>query len=262
MNEFPKLRQEAGYSIVQAVEKLGYCERTIYRWETGESAPRKAALETLRAITKIKPPAQGAFRFIDLFAGIGGMRKGFEAIGGKCVFTSERDRLCAETYLANHKCDHDVAGDITTAPVGDIPEHDMLLAGFPRQPFSIAGVAKKSSLGRPHGFRCDAQGTLSARYYKDGSETLVSQGPRENPRRLTPRECARLTGFDGRDGKSVKIPVSDTQAHKQFGNAVVVPVVEAVARHMQPFITGTATVHQTAKPTKAKAAAEEEKVVA
>jgi DNA (cytosine-5)-methyltransferase 1 len=422
MNEFSRLRQEAGYSIAKAVEKLGYCERTIYRWENGESAPRKAALETLRAIAKSKAPAQGDFRFIDLFAGIGGMRKGFETIGGKCVFTSERDRFCVETYLANHECDHDVAGDITAVPVGDIPEHDVLLAGFPCQPFSIAGVSKKNSLGRLHGFRCDAQGTLffdvariieyhrpkafllenvknlvshdkgrtfevirhalseelgyhiqtriidaksfvpqhrerifivgfredngfsfddlvlpdtakgprmssilhpedgseapedrytagpkakvlekytlsdhlwsylqgyaekhraagngfgfglvrpedtartlSARYYKDGSEILVSQGPRKNPRRLTPRECARLMGFDGRDGKPVKIPVSDTQAYKQFGNAVVVPVVEAVARHMQPFITGTAETEHAAQPLKTTVAAEKEKVVA
>lgn len=160
MNEFSRLRHEAGYSIAQAVEKLGYCERTIYRWENGESTPRKAALETLRAIAKNKPSAHGDFRFIDLFAGIGGMRKGFESIGGKCVFTSERDRFCVETYLANHDCDHDVAGDITAIPVSDIPDHDVLLAGFPCQPFSIAGVSKKNSLGRLHGFRCDAQGTL------------------------------------------------------------------------------------------------------
>lgn len=108
----------------------------------------------------------------------------------------------------------------------------------------------------------DTARTLSARYYKDGSEVLVSQGPRRNPRRLTPRECARLMGFDGRDGKPVKIPVSDTQAYKQFGNAVVVPVVEAVARHMQPFINVTAQAEQITQSSKAKAAAEKEKVVA
>lgn len=422
MNEFSRLRQEAGYSITQAVEKLGYCERTIYRWENGESAPRKAALETLRAIAKSKPPAQGNFRFIDLFAGIGGMRKGFESIGGKCVFTSERDRFCVETYLANHECDHDVAGDITAVPVAEIPDHDVLLAGFPCQPFSIAGVSKKNSLGRLHGFRCDAQGTLffdvariieyhrprafllenvknlvshdkgrtfdvirralreelgyhiqtriidaksfvpqhrerifiigfredngfslddlvlpdtskgprlstilhpedgsevaedrytegpkakvlkkytlsdhlwgylqgyaekhraagngfgfglvgqddvartlSARYFKDGSEILVSQGARKNPRRLTPRECSRLMGFFGPEGAPFRIPVSDTQAYRQFGNAVVVPVVEAVARHMQPFLTGTSRAEQAAQPPKTNAVAEKEKIVA
>ena len=74
--------------------------------------------------------------------------------------------------------------------------------------------------------------TLSARYYKDGSEILISRGPRRNPRRLTPRECARLMGFDD----EFKIPVSDTQAYKQFGNSVVVPVVKSVAQTMYPHI--------------------------
>jgi DNA (cytosine-5)-methyltransferase 1 len=339
----------------------------------------------------------GDFTFIDLFAGIGGMRKGFETIGGKCVFTSEWDRFSVETYLANYECNHEISGDITKVPVGNIPKHDVLLAGFPCQPFSIAGVSKKNSLGRQHGFHCEAQGTLffdvariiehhqpkafllenvknllshdrgrtfdvirralseelgyqihtriidakslvpqhrerifivgfrekngfslddlilpnpatgprlssilhpedgseaaedrftegrkasvlakytlsdhlwrylqnyaekhrakgngfgfglvgpddiartlSARYFKDGSEILVSQGGRKNPRRLTPRECARLMGFYGPDGTRFRIPVSDTQAYRQFGNSVVVPVVEAVAQQMQPYIT-------------------------
>ena len=74
--------------------------------------------------------------------------------------------------------------------------------------------------------------TLSARYYKDGSEILVSQGARKRPRRLTPRECARLMGFP----LGFKIPVSDTQAYKQFGNSVVVPVMGEVARVMAPRI--------------------------
>ena len=77
--------------------------------------------------------------------------------------------------------------------------------------------------------------TLSARYYKDGSEILVRQTGKP-PRRLTPRECARLMGFDRPGKPPVRIPVSDTQAYKQFGNSVVVPVVEAVARHLQRFI--------------------------
>ena len=81
----------------------------------------------------------------------------------------------------------------------------------------------------------DVARTLSARYYKDGAEILIRQ-PRKNPRRLTPRECARLMGFDRPNGQTFRIPVSDTQAYRQFGNAVVVPVVEAIARHMQPWI--------------------------
>lgn len=397
MTEFSRLRMEAGLSIPDAVDALGYCERTIYRWETGESAPRKAALEILKQAAH-KPASGGhSFTFIDLFAGIGGLRKGFEPIGGKCVFTSEWDRFSVETYLANHVCDHKVEGDITKIDADDIPAHDVLLAGFPCQPFSIAGVSKKNALGRAHGFRCDAQGTLffdvariiehhrpkafllenvknlvghdrgrtfevikralteelgyqvhtrvidakslvpqhrerifivgfreensfdfdslvlpdpldgpklrqilhpedgsedfeqrftegrkarvlskytlsdhlwgylqnyaekhrakgngfgfglvgpddvartlSARYFKDGSEILVRQRGCKNPRRLTPRECARLMGFDKDGDKPFNITVSDTQAYRQFGNAVVVPVVEAVAGHMEPFLS-------------------------
>ena len=81
----------------------------------------------------------------------------------------------------------------------------------------------------------DVARTLSARYYKDGSEILIRQG-RKNPRRLTPRECARLMGFDRPGQPLFRIPVSDTQAYKQFGNAVVVDVVEAVARHVVPWL--------------------------
>lgn len=400
MTEFSRLRKESGLSISDTVEALGYCERTIYRWETGESAPRKAALEILRQVACKRPSRSHRFTFIDLFAGIGGLRKGFESIGGRCVFTSEWDRFSVETYLANHACDHKVEGDITKIPAEDIPTHDVLLAGFPCQPFSLAGVSKKNSLGRKHGFRCEVQGTLffdvariieyhrpksfllenvknlvnhdcgrtfevikkvlteelgyhvqarvidakslvpqhrerifivgfrennsfdfdkfvlpdrekgpkldtvlhpedgseepeerftkgskarvlskytlsdrlwvylqdyaekhrakgngfgfglvgpedaartlSARYFKDGSEILVRQSGRQNPRRLTPRECARLMGFDKPRERSFIIPVSDTQAYKQFGNAVVVPVVEAVARHMESFISENA----------------------
>lgn len=103
-----------------------------------------------------------AFRFIDLFAGIGGMRLGFEAIGGECVFTCERDRFSRQTYLENFSDDpdHPFPQDIRDVDVEDVPEHDVLLAGFPCQPFSLAGVSKKNSLGRPHGFDCDKQGTL------------------------------------------------------------------------------------------------------
>ena len=398
MTEFSRLRQAAGLTISEATKALGYCERTIYRWETGEGTPRRAVVLYLRRLALDRPRAEGRFSFIDLFAGIGGLRRGFEAIGGKCVFTSEWDKYCVETYLANNVCDHEVAGDIRTIPANAVPVHDVMLAGFPCQPFSLAGVSKKNALGHRHGFHCDAQGTLffdvariiehhrpkafllenvknllshdrghtfnvirrvledelgyqvdcrvvdakgfvpqhrerifiagfreanefnfddllipdpgtgpklgtilhpedgsedpedhftygpaakvskrytlsdhlwgylqayaqkhrargngfgyglvgkndvartlSARYFKDGSEILVRQRGRRNPRRLTPRECARLMGFDDKDRKPFKIPVSDTQAYKQFGNAVVVPVVEAIARHMHPWFTG------------------------
>ncbi len=336
------------------------------------------ALPPVIAALKAEPEA---FRFIDLFAGIGGLRIGFQGIGGKCVFTSEWDQWSQKTYSLNFPDDHPVSGDIRefSREPSLVPKHDVLLAGFPCQPFSIAGVSKKNALGRPHGFLCDTQGTLffdtaqiiahhrpaafllenvknleshdqgqtfatimnvltnelgyhvqhrvissepwvpqrrqrifiagfreptafdfdalelpdaakgpklgsilqphhevdpkytltehlwnylqrykekhsaagngfgfglfgpndvartlSARYYKDGSEVLIAQ-PGNRPRRLTPLECARLMGFD-RPGRTFKIRVSDTQAYRQFGNAVVVPVVEFVARAMQPHI--------------------------
>ena len=324
-----------------------------------------------------------SIRFIDLFAGIGGTRLALEAAGAECVFTSEWDKYAQQTYSANFGSSHQIAGDITKVDESSIPDHDVLVAGFPCQPFSLAGVSKKNSLGRSHGFSCPIQGnlffdvariaaekspdvillenvknlishdrgrtfeiilqtlekdlgyqvsyrvidarafvpqhrerifivarkgstpidlsrikipdsnpklkkilheycapskrdedyislktgkalpkytltdnlwkylqeykekhrlagngfgfglfgpedtarTLSARYHKDGSEILIKQS-RKNPRRLTPREAARLMGFP----ESFKIPVSDTQAYRQFGNSVVVPVVKAVAK--------------------------------
>jgi DNA (cytosine-5)-methyltransferase 1 len=331
-----------------------------------------------------------SFTFIDLFAGIGGIRLGFESIGGRCVFTSEWNDWSKKTYQANFGVEVNFIGDIVPYIAEDVPDHDVLLAGFPCQPFSIAGVSKKNALGRPHGFECTTQGTLffdvariiaakhpqvfllenvknlvshnggrtfeiimntleqelgyhvfwkvidgqswvpqhreriiivgfkaqtnfswneleipsermllknilhpedgteesqepyttssgkvhskyiltdhlwkylqgyaarhkakgngfgyglvagedvartlSARYYKDGSEILISRGAKNNPRRLTPRECARLMGFED----SYKIVVSDTQAYKQFGNSVIVPVMKAVAKAMEPYIS-------------------------
>lgn len=401
--EFARLRALASLSIPEVADEMGFSTRTVYRWERGEYMPREAVVKYLKTLvpyatlgTNKLPP----FRFIDLFAGIGGLRRGFEPLGGKCVYTSERDRFAQRTYLANFSVDHPIVGDITKVEVDEIPEHDLLLAGFPCQPFSIAGVSKKNALNMPHGFRCKAQGTLffdvariiearrprafllenvknlrnhdkgrtfqvilrtlrdelgyqvehtvldakswvpqhrerifvagfrdpnsftfddleipdttagprlrtilhpedgsepeeqpytsgplarvaskytlsdrlweylqayarkhraagngfgfglvgpedvtrtlSARYYKDGSEILVKQDD-GNPRRLTPRECARLMGFERLGGRSFALPVSDTQAYKQFGNAVVVPCVEAVARHMAPWLDARGT---------------------
>jgi DNA (cytosine-5)-methyltransferase 1 len=105
--------------------------------------------------------AKPKFTFIDLFAGIGGIRLGFEHIGGKCVFTSEWDKYARKTYAANFgEKEESIAGDIWAVPMDAIPEHDVLVGGFPCQPFSLAGVSKKNALGRAHGFACDAQGTL------------------------------------------------------------------------------------------------------
>ena len=121
--------------------------------------------------------------FIDLFAGIGGMRLGFESIGAKCVFTSEWDEYAQKTYRANFP-DSEIAGDITRVNHEDIPDHDVLLAGFPCQPFSLAGVSKKNSLGRAHGFLDVTQGTL----FFDVARIIDAKRPRafllENVRNL------------------------------------------------------------------------------
>lgn len=113
-SDFARLREQAGLSIEEVAEQTGFSARTVYRWDRGETAPRKAArilLENrVRALRSLKP-ASPAFRFIDLFAGIGGLRRGFEPLGGKCVFTSEWDRYAQLTYRANFDCDHEIAGE-------------------------------------------------------------------------------------------------------------------------------------------------------
>ncbi|TAW02671.1 DNA (cytosine-5-)-methyltransferase [Rhizobium ruizarguesonis] len=387
-SEFAALRERAGLSIEEAASITKSSLRAAYRHEKGECSPSPLALDKLRHMVAGRAPDKEAkFTFIDLFAGIGGLRIGFEAMGGKCLFTSEWDKYSNETYRRNfpHEEGHVMVGDIrpyteTEEGLNKIPAHDVLLAGFPCQPFSIAGVSKKNSLGRPHGFLCDTQGTLffnvaqiikhhrpkafllenvknlerhdkgqtfatimnvlqnelgyhvvkkvissrpwvpqgrdrifivgfrektdfsfdsivypegpeptlgsilekkvddkytltpklwqylqdykakhnaagngfgyslfgsqdvartlSARYYKDGSEILIDQGKGKRPRRLTPQECAKLMGFS-RGNRVWEIPVSDMQSYKQFGNAVVVPVVEAIAEAMAPFIVDT-----------------------
>ena len=98
------------------------------------------------------------FTFIDLFAGIGGMRIAFESAGGACVYSNEWNKYSQQTYYANFGEQPD--GDITKVDAKSIPDHDMLVAGFPCQPFSIAGVSKKQSLGRATGFEDKTQGTL------------------------------------------------------------------------------------------------------
>lgn len=103
-------------------------------------------------------PARPKFKFIDLFAGIGGIRLAYQNLGGKCVFTSEWNNFSKKTYEANFG--EVPFGDITQINESDIPDHDILLAGFPCQPFSIAGVSKKNALGRKHGFLDETQGTL------------------------------------------------------------------------------------------------------
>lgn len=105
-----------------------------------------------------KKKAKQSFKFIDLFAGIGGMRLAFESAGGECVYTNEWNKFSQKTYFDNFGDMPD--GDITKVDAKTIPDHDVLVAGFPCQPFSIAGVSKKNSLGRATGFEDKTQGTL------------------------------------------------------------------------------------------------------
>nr|WP_218901055.1 DNA (cytosine-5-)-methyltransferase [Paraburkholderia bryophila] len=401
------LRQaRARFTQREIAAHVGKDIKTVRRWEKG-ATPCPAMLEpALRDLLQGNARVDGGnarkttggaqFRFVDLFAGIGGIRMGFEAQGGECVFTSEWNDFSTKTYRENYPdgAEHALIGDIVSFPAEDVPSHDVLLGGFPCQPFSIAGVSKKNALGRPHGFECTTQGTLffdvariiaakrpaafllenvknllshdkgrtfdvilqtlrdelgyevhyrvidgqhftpqhrerilivgfrgktsfswddlrlpehgprlgsilhrtdgsepvlpwdhdrffdhaakrvqpkytltsnlwtylqnyaekhraagngfgfgmaypdsvtrtlSARYHKDGSEILVYQGESLRPRRLTPRECARLMGFPD----TFRIPVSDTQAYRQFGNSVVMPVMREVARIMLPHV--------------------------
>lgn len=152
------------YSQRELAALLRYTEKQVGRWEHGKCDIPAAVLPAIREAIEVRkyPPTNmnGDFKFIDLFAGIGGLRLGFEAVGGQCVFTSEWDPFAQRTYIANFGAAHPIVGDITKVNETDIPDHDVLLAGFPCQPFSLAGVSKKNSLGRPHGFGCETQGTL------------------------------------------------------------------------------------------------------
>jgi len=307
-------------------------------------------------------------RFIDLFAGIGGIRIGFERAGFQCVYSNEYDNSAAATYRANFGKDIDTR-DIRDVSVEEIPAHDVLCAGFPCQPFSVAGVSARSGLKRPHGFQDEKQGnlffeilrvvdhhkpsviflenvanferhdkgrtlatvrqelekrgykfnyqvfdaalkvpqrrkriymvaslekkhlfgeikpvnrtvkeiieknpdprftisdllwsshqarternrlkgngfrhnivnvdgianTLTSRYGKDGRENLVLQSG-DNPRMLTPRECARLMGFDD----SFILPETKTPAYRQLGNSVCVPIIEELAKQVYSHLT-------------------------
>ena len=145
----------------QLARRLNVTSRHLRRWESGELEPPAHIVAELQRMLDYGPlPRTGSFSFIDLFAGIGGMRLAFESIGGECVFTSEWDSYAQKTYAANYPRGHTIAGDITGIHEKDIPDHDVLLAGFPCQPFSIAGVSKKNALGRSHGFADETQGTL------------------------------------------------------------------------------------------------------
>ena len=154
-NEFSDLMTRTGLGIEEAADLLGVNSRTVRRYINGEGRRiDRLKVEKLREIANARCPTDrsGGFRFVDLFAGIGGLRIPFEEIGGRCVFTSEWDRFCKETYTANFPepadSEHRFVGDIRpfAEKPDNLPVHDVLLAGFPCQPFSIAGVSKKNAL--------------------------------------------------------------------------------------------------------------------
>jgi DNA (cytosine-5)-methyltransferase 1 len=122
------------------------------------------------------------FTFVDLFAGIGGMRLGFEYAGGRCVFSSEFERNAQITYQSNFgKLPF---GDITLISELDIPEHDVLVAGFPCQPFSHAGVSARNAVGQEHGFKCETQGTLFFDIMRIASNSMPKVMLLENVRNI------------------------------------------------------------------------------
>ena len=186
---------EARKHHTQAViaKHLGVGIRTVSRWEAHQTKPPAYLAHALQQLLPFGETsnAEGAFDFIDLFAGIGGIRKAFEQIGGRCVYTSEWDSYAQKTYTENFRDGHLINGDITQIDAAQIPDHDVLLAGFPCQPFSIAGVSKKNALGKAHGFACETQGTL----FFDVARIINTKQPRafllENVKNLVSHDKGR-----------------------------------------------------------------------
>lgn len=180
----------------ELADELDIAPKTISRWEDGSSMPRRYELALRGLLSEMGEAAPmveatGDFRFIDLFAGIGGIRQAFEDIGGACVFTSEWDSYAQKTYRENFPGGHELNGDITAIEAANVPDHDVLLAGFPCQPFSIAGVSKKNALGRAHGFLDATQGTL----FFDVARIIAAKRPKafllENVKNLRSHDKGR-----------------------------------------------------------------------
>ena len=135
------------YTQADIARKLNVTPKTVRLWEVREDGPpeyRSHQLQGLLFGNEYAASDDADFTFIDLFAGIGGIRMGFEKNGGHCAFTSEWDKYAVKTYCENFGTDHPLAGDITKVPVEDSPDHDVLLAGFPCQPFAIAGFSSNT----------------------------------------------------------------------------------------------------------------------
>ena len=176
----------------QLAESLGLSTSTVERWETGKVQPKPVSVPALKELYYGTTHEDGTdFRTIDLFAGIGGIRRGFASAGGHAVFSSEWNEFSARTYRTNYGFAETMAGDITQVDANDIPDCDVVLAGFPCQPFSLAGVSKKRSLGRETGFRDKTQGTL----FFDVARIIAAKRPAafllENVKNLTSHDRGR-----------------------------------------------------------------------
>lgn len=176
----------------QLAESLHVSTSTVERWELGKVECKPAYVPALRELYFGTTHEDGTdFRTIDLFAGIGGIRRGFASAGGHAVFSSEWNEFSARTYRTNYGFTEQMAGDITKVDVDDIPDCDVVLAGFPCQPFSVAGVSKKRSLGRETGFRDKTQGTL----FFDVARIIAAKRPAafllENVKNLTSHDRGR-----------------------------------------------------------------------
>lgn len=162
--ESTALREQVRLDVQQAAQLTEISDQAAYLYGKGVGHPSNAATKKSKSQAEKRAEAgqSGEFTFIDLFSGIGGLRRGFQAIGGKCIFSCEWDKYSRNTYSLNYPDVHEFGVDVReySKDPDKVPEHDVLLAGFPCQPFSLAGVSKKNALGRPHGFLCDTQGTL------------------------------------------------------------------------------------------------------
>ncbi len=164
-------------SQTDIARQLGVDTRTVRRGEVRQSEPPPYLARAPQYMPPLEPAERTTpadFTFIDLFAGIGGLRQAFEQVGGQCVFTSEWDSYAQKTYVENFRDRHPLNGDITKVAASEVPDHDVLLAGFPCQPFSIAGVSKRNALGRAHGFQDETQGTL----FFDVARIIAEKQPR------------------------------------------------------------------------------------
>jgi DNA (cytosine-5)-methyltransferase 1 len=161
--------------------------KILKAFRTQFDIPKESSLQFKQTDIPFPPPTKAKFKFIDLFAGIGGFRMAMQDLGGHCVFSSEWDKHAKQTYFQNYG--EIPFGDITKVNAADIPDHDILCGGFPCQPFSRAGVSARTSINKAHGFACETQGTL----FFD----IVRIAKEKKPRFLFLENVANLEKHDG-----------------------------------------------------------------